>query len=300
MFKKTIFVAAAMTAFVSSAFAAPAVTADVLKAGSAKVAAAPTDAAKALDPATIPAALKSPQFAGSMEVIKSFPGPSGLTGWVVKEAASSRQVILFSTADQNTVMAGILMDKDGNNLSAAYGEQHIPKPDFTKVLDEINTSGATVVHGSAKAKGEITVFYDVNCGFCKLMTKILAPAVEAGELRVRYVPVAILGADSAPKAAAVLGAKDVSKAIAGAAAGTAEKSDDKALLAKVATNTNLMKKHGFSGTPAVLYKVTKGNDVKTVVANGLPTMSELFSNLGIDAKHLDKAKADPQLQRYVR
>lgn len=300
MFKKSMFVAAALTAFVSSAMAAPAATTEVLKAGSAKVAAAPAEAAKALDPATIPAALKSPQFAGSMQVVKSFPGPSGLTGWVVKENTSNRQVILFSTADNNTVMAGILMDKDGNNLSAAYGEQHIPKPDFTKVLNEINTTAATVVDGSAKAKGEITVFYDVNCGFCKLMTRILAPAVEAGELRVRYVPVAILGADSAPKAAAVLGSKDISKTIAGAAAGTADKSDDKGLLAKVAVNTDLMKKHGFSGTPAVLYKVKSGSDEKTVVSNGLPTMSELFSNLGIDPKHLDKAKADPQLQRYVR
>lgn len=278
MFKKTLLTLAALTVVTASAFAAD-------------------TPLKAMDPSKVPAVLKSPQFAGAMEVQKTFTGPSGLTGWVVKELASNKQVILFSTADQGTVFAGILMDKEGNNLSAAYAEQHIPKPDYTAVLNDFNNA-ANVVVGSSKAKAEITVLYDVNCGFCKLMHKIVQPAIAAGELRVRYVPVAILGADSGPKGAAVLASKNPSATMELAVNGQAESSSDKALLAKVASNTALMKKHGFSGTPAVLYRVTTGADKKVVVSNGLPTVTEMFQQLGINGQ-IEALKADPQLSRYV-
>lgn len=283
MFTKTLFAAATTIALCSSAFAAsPA-------------------ALGPMDPAKVPAALKSPQFVNAMEVQKSFPGPagSGLTGWVVKDLSSSKQVVLFSTADQKHVLAGILMDKDGNNLSAAYAEQHIPKPDYSQVMKDIEQKGSFAVEGSASAKAEITVFYDVNCGFCKIMHKLVKPAVDAGELRVKYLPVAILGADSAPKGAAVLGSKDLKQTMAAAVGAKAEQSTDRDLLAKVAENTNLMKKHGFNGTPAVLYSMKNASGMTTVVSNGLPTMTELFKNLGINGQ-LDKLKADPELSRYVR
>lgn len=256
-------------------------------------------AAKPFDPAKVPAVLKNPQFAGSMEVQKSFPGPSGLTGWVVKDVANNKQVVLFSTADQNTVLAGMLLDKDGNNLSAAYAEQHIPKPDYTAAFDDISANGAFAIEGNPKAKAEVTVFYDVNCGFCKLFHKMMQPSIDAGDVRVRYLPVAILGADSGPKGAALLASKDVGKSMAAAVGGQAEQSSDKALLAKVASNTVLMKKHGFSGTPAVLYKATSGKDSAVIISSGLPTASELFKNLGING-YMDKLKADPQLAQYLR
>lgn len=281
MLKKTIVTVAALLAVSASAFAA----------GPAKLG--------PMDPAKIPVALKSPQFAEAMEVQKSFPGPSGLTGWVVKDLASGKQVVLFSTSDQKHVMAGILMDKDGNNLSAAYAEQHIPKPDYNEAMKDISASGSFAIEGSPTAKAEITVFYDVNCGFCKIMHKMTKPAVDAGELRIRYLPVAILGADSSPKGAALLASKDLKKTFQAALGPAAEQSNDRNYLAKVAANTSLMKKHGFNGTPAVLYSTKVGNDTTTVVSNGLPTLSEMYKALGING-NLEKLKADPELARYVR
>lgn len=55
-------------------------------------------------------------------------------------------------------------------------------------------SGKTVVYD----------FFDPNCAYCAEAFKRELPAIQAGQLSVRYVPVAILTASSLGKAAAIL------------------------------------------------------------------------------------------------
>lgn len=253
---------------------------------------------------TLPAALQYAKTAGGLEVFKKFPAAGGLDGWVVQDKASGKQLVVYSSKDGEVLVAGMMLDKAGKNLSQTYAEEHIPAPDYTEVMAEFMKDGASVLVGSPKAKAEIMVIFDANCGFCKAMHKLLHPAVEAGELRVRYVPVAILGADSDIKGAGLLAAKEADDAVTAAVEGKAAVSSDKALLDKVKKNTALMKKHGFGGTPVLLYQGKEpgkgGKAEDTVfVSNGVPAMSELFARLGISGQ-VDKLKADPALARFLR
>lgn len=250
----------------------------------------------------LPAALQYAKTAGGLEVFKKFPAAGGLEGWVVQDKSTGKQLVVYATKDGEALVAGMLMDKSGKNLSQVYAEEHIPAPDYSEVLSEFVKDSASVLVGNLKAKAEITVLFDANCGFCKVMHKLVQPAVEAGELKVRYVPVAILGADSDIKGAGLLAAKNPGEAMDAAAAGKATTSADKALVAKVKKNTDLMKKHGFSGTPVVLYQgkdpASKGEDT-VFVSNGVPAVSELFGRLGISGQ-TEKLKNDPALARFLR
>lgn len=257
---------------------------------------------EALKPYTgsLPPALAYAKTAGGLDVFKKFPAAGGLDGWVVQERASGKNIIVFSSKDGESLIAGMMLDKSGKNLSATYAEEHIPAPDYTEAIGEFKKAPGVTV-GSAKAKAEVVVLFDANCGYCKLMHKLIDPAVDAGELRVRYVPVAILGADSDIKGAGILASKNPGAAVAATVTGTAETSRDAALLAKVQANTNLMKKHGFNGTPAVLYSVKgkAGADDTVYVANGVPNITEMFARMGISGQ-VDKLKQDPSLARFLR
>jgi len=246
----------------------------------------------------LPPPLQFAKTTGGLEVYKKFAAAGGLDGWVVEDKNSGKEIIVYSTKDGEALIAGMMLDKAGKNLSATYAETHIPAPDYNVALSEFKAAPGINV-GNQKAKAELVVVFDANCGYCKLMHKLVTPAVEAGELKVRYVPVAILGADSDIKGAGLLAAKNAQAAVDGAVAGRAETSTDKALVAKVMSNTNLMKKHGFNGTPAVLYQVKDKGDDTVYVANGVPNIKELFGRLGINGQ-LDKLKQDPAMERFTR
>lgn len=241
------------------------------------------------------------QFAkgSGLEIYNKFPAQGGLDGWIVKDQGSGKQVVIYTSADGSVMLAGMMLDKTGKNLTAEYTEQFVAPPDYSAALADFNKA-ASVMVGKSSAKAELTVAFDPNCGFCKLLHRLLEPSVAAGELKVRYVPVAILGADSDRKAAAMLESKDVLGDVTTLSTGGAAKlSTNPGLLAKVQENTQLMRKHGFNGTPAVLYKTKAKGDETVFVSNGVPNMTELFDRLGISGQ-TDKLKADPNLARFLR
>lgn len=249
---------------------------------------------------TVPPSLKFAETAGSLEVIKSFPATAALDGWVVKDKNSGKNLVVFTTKDGETLLAGLAMDKTGKNLTSVFSDIHVPGPDYSAAMKDFAQNGASVTVGAGSAKAEITVVFDANCGFCKVMHKLVAPAVAAGELKVHYIPVAILGADSDVKGAGVMASKNPLAALdALANGGTAQTSNDKALLAKIQANGVLMKKHGFSGTPAVLYMGKQDGEDTVFAANGVPNIMEMFSRLGISGQ-VATLKKDPSLARFLR
>lgn len=246
----------------------------------------------------LPPALQFAKTQGGLEVFKKFPAAGGLDGWVVQDKSSGKDIIVYSTKDGEALIAGMMLDKNGKNLSGAYSDEHIPAPDYSEALTAFKSAPSVLV-GSAKAKAEMVVLFDVNCGFCKVMHKLLAPAISAGELKVRYVPVAILGADSDTKGAGLLASKNAAASLDAATEGNADKSSDPALLNKVRANTELMKRYGFSGTPVVLYSAKAKGEDTVYVSPGVPAILEVFGRLGISGQ-VDKLKEDPQLERFVR
>lgn len=246
----------------------------------------------------LPAVLSFAKASNGLETFKKIPVADGLDGWVVQDKQTGKHLVVFTTKDGEYLLAGMMVDKTGKNKIAELMEAHVPAPDYGQALSEFNAA-PSVVLGSKTAKAELTIAFDANCGFCKIMHRLITPAIDAGELRVRYVPVAILGADSNVKAAGVLQSKNPRAEIDAAAMGRGvTTSSDKEMLAKVSANNALMTKHGFNGTPTVLYTGKHEGDETVFLANGVPNIREMFQRLGVSGQ-LDVLSKDPSLSRYL-
>lgn len=172
------------------------------------MAAAPAFAAP--PPASLPAPLQRVQNEGGT-VIQSFPAPDGLTGWVMK--IQGHYVIVYSTASGDYVISGTLVDKDGHNMTSAYGDKYIPKPDTAKLLAALGTDPWLVEEGSPKAP-LMYVYADPNCIYCNKLWNDLRPYVESGKVRVRWALLDFLKRTSTGRAAAILSAHDRAAALA--------------------------------------------------------------------------------------
>lgn len=289
----------ALATSMSSAFA----QAQTVQQESAVIPAAQAKESVAQPSFEIPEVIKGLQASGAgMTVLNAFDAAGGLKGWIVKDANSGKDVVVYTTQDGQVLVAGLVLDKTGRNLSSEYAEQYLPKADYSKALAEFHDKSASFDVGSPDAKAVITVVYDPNCPYCHAVHKIVMPAVQAGHLRMRLVPVAILGRDSPEKAAGLLAAVDHTAALNATTSGlgTIQRSSDPKFASQVSANTELMRKYGFNGTPVVLYQYTKDGETTVVASNGVPDIAELFSRMGVPAEDLTEVAKDPDLGRFVR
>jgi len=144
-------------------------------------------------------------------VLRSFPAPDGLTGWVLR--IQGRNLIVYSTPGGGYILSGNLVDKDGKNLSAEYADKYIPKPDAAKLVAELSADSWLVDEGAASAP-LIYVYADPNCVYCNKMWNDIRPYVESGKLHVRWALLDFLKPTSAGRAAAILTARDRGAALA--------------------------------------------------------------------------------------
>jgi thiol:disulfide interchange protein DsbG len=251
----------------------------------------------------LPAVLQAAKTQGGMIVIRKFDAKGGLVGWVVQENASKKYVVVYSTADGSVLLAGMALDAQGNNLTGQYMKEYAPQTDYTPAYKAFQAATGVTWGSAPESAPEVTIVSDPNCPFCQLVERMVKPAVDDGKLRVRLVPVAILGHDSPQKAAGMLAAKDLNAymnadIISGEFGSGVPMSNDGALEAKIATNTGLMRTYGFGGTPAVMYMSGKKGAQTLTVSPGVPNMAELFTKLGLP-EYIDKLRADPQFVKYV-
>lgn len=228
---------------------------------------------------------------------KTFPAASGLTGWVLSQGG--QYSVVFTTADKKTLVAGTLIGENGENLTSRYEEMHVPKPDLSAMVKELDKSAYVIEGPMQNPRKTIHVFVDANCPFCHYTWKALQPYEKAG-LQVRWILVDTLGPTSMPKAIEVLTAPDKTAAFKAmeenhgkswspSARASATASPDAA--ASIRKNTELMTRFGLSGTPAVIWKDGHG---KVNVKGGMPRLSELPGITGLPEQKND----DPQLARF--
>lgn len=145
----------------------------------------------------------------------------------------------------------------------------------------------------------IYAFTDANCPYCHLLWKALQPYEKAG-LQVRWIPVAILGASSMPKAIEVMKAADKPAAFAKLATGygkpwTAMAQNDEAnhpqIAGQIRKNALLMPQFNLAATPGVLWKDAQG---KVQVKTGMPRLSELPGITGLP----EQTMTDSSLMKY--
>jgi thiol:disulfide interchange protein DsbG len=232
-----------------------------------------------------------------LKIVTDFATPSGLKGWVIQK--NGQYSIVYTTADGQYLLTGLLIDSDGKNLSAEYAQQYVPKPDYEAAYKELNVA-ASITEGGKSDKNMIYVFFDPNCIFCHMLWKAIQPYEHAG-LQVRWMPVAFLKKDSADKAVALLLAKDATAAMAvnmkkfnkdiESGGIQPEANPPKDMLDKVSANTTLMSHFASSGTPTIVWK-DKAGQVR--VANGMPQLSQLPDMTGLPEQKIE----DPDLTQF--
>lgn len=242
-----------------------------------------------------PPAIKQAVGAG-MQIVKSFPAGSGLTGWVMSQGTNHS--IVYTTADKQTLLVGTLIDAEGENLSARHEEEFMPKPDLSGLYDELGKASYVTEGPATNPKNAIYVFVDANCPFCHMLWRALQPYEKAG-LQVRWLLVDTLGPTSMPKAVEVLAAPDKTAAFRKMEENhgkpwnqTAFSAESYPVIAEgIRHNNDLLGRFGLGGTPGIVWKDEDGN---VNVKAGMPRLSELPGITRLPEQKI----TDPALARF--
>src|SRR5471032_2606322 len=214
------------------------------------------------------------------KILGKFDAPSGLTGYAAQY--QNRGMALYLTADGKSVIAGNLYDAEGKDLSSAPLEKLVYAPMAKEVWAKMEHSN-WIQDGDKNAPRIVYLFSDPNCPYCNMFWEQARPWVKAGKVQLRHIMVGIIREDSPGKSAALLAAKDPSKALeehekSGKASSLkALKEVPPAIQAKLAANMKLMEDLELSATPAIFYMDDKG---ELQQQQGAPSPDKLLSILG--------------------
>lgn len=230
-----------------------------------------------------------------VQVVRTFPAASGLTGWVLSQ--NGTYSVAYTTADKKTIIVGNLINEKGENLTDHYAEKYFPKPDRAALFNQLEQS-AWVAEGTLQnPKSVLYVFADTDNPLCRYLWKALQPYQRAG-LQVRWVLVAT--PNSMSKASEALEAADpaavfrkpgeeVNKFRA-LLQGLAETANPEAKQ-KIKKNNALMEQLDVTGTPGLVWKDRAG---KMQVKSGMPRLSEIPAITGLPRQEID----DPDLVKF--
>jgi len=230
-----------------------------------------------------------------IQVEKSFPAASGLTGWVITDGQEFS--VVYTTPDGQTLLHGNLIDTRGMNLTAMDAQSHIPRPDYTEAYAALAGAESVTEGAVENPVRTVYVFFDPNCPFCHAAWSALQ-AYEKKGLQVRWIPVAYLRDSSAPKAAAMLEAEDRTAAFRRIMADFG--ADDGKWngrpvgpdsVAALKANAALMSRFGFRGTPSFVYRDAEG---VVQVKNGMPRLAEFAEISGLP----EQPQSDPRLAQF--
>ncbi len=202
-----------------------------------------------------------------VEIIKTFAAPMGLTGWAV--SVNGLPSLFYTDQAGEHAFFGVLVDSSGRNLTEKYMEEHAQSSAYKDALTTLEKDAAWFEEGTGKQV--IYAFYEPNCGYCAKLYDMTRP--ELANLRIRWVPVAFLAAESKDQAAAMLASKEPAKTLA--AIHQARKTKSAPDLpsftekdsARVTANGAIMRQLGITGTPAIMYE----RDGKPTLVKGLPS-----------------------------
>ncbi|WP_341644877.1 thiol:disulfide interchange protein DsbG [Thauera sp. SDU_THAU2] len=202
-----------------------------------------------------PASVRALEDQG-LTVMQEFKVSGGLRAFAA--VAGDRPVAIYVTSDGNAIV-GTRLDGKGQALDEEALERLAAKPVSDKAWAQLESS-RWVRDGKADAPRVIYTFTDANCPYCNRFSEAARPWVDAGKVQLRHIMVGIIKADSAGKAAAILGASDPSAALlenekkykqGGIAPIESISSDVRKALED---NQMLMIRMGFQGTPGIVIR----------------------------------------------
>ena len=154
--------------------------------------------------------------------------------------------MFYISADGRYVVDGDLIDlQSGVNVSTALRDK--------MRIASVNAQGeaSMIVYSPKKPTHTVTVFTDIDCGYCRKLHSEIDKYTKAG-IKVRYMayPRAGLGSGSYQKAVAVWCSKDKNDAMTRAKKGETVKAKD--CDNPVAQQFELAQRIGLRGTPAII------------------------------------------------
>lgn len=233
---------------------------------------------------------------GGMRVENKFPAAGGLTGWILSTPGSNDYRVAFTPPGGDVLVAGIMRNGTGDDLTKQYIDRYAPKHDLDGYWARLG-SLKTIPQGAqgAAVKSVIYAFMDPNCIFCHLAWEAFQPYMKVG-LQVRWVPTGVQGGDSPAQAAALLSAKDPAAAFDdhertwdpqhGKPGITPLDQIPVALKDALDTNSRLMVEMNIHGTPAFVYRDADGH---VRLLEGMPKLSQIPTMTGLPVqKHTEK------------
>jgi thiol:disulfide interchange protein DsbG len=177
--------------------------------------------------------------------------------------------------------------------------QAAPRSDYAASFQELERADNVVEGTLENPKSVLYVFFDPNCPYCHFTWKALQPYEKVG-LQVRWIPIAVLGPSSMPKAVAIMAAKDKTGAFRamqqqyrrGAPLAPGQDTPlNPELAGKIRRNGELLEKFSLNGTPGIVWKDRGG---KVQAEAGMPGLSEIPHITGLPEQKID----DPELQKF--
>ncbi len=161
--------------------------------------------------------------------------------------------VVYFNKDASLMFEGRLLDiKSGVDLTQASKEEANRRagPQRLAKLDKIPES-EMVIYGDKKSPHTLTVFTDVDCGYCRKLHREMDELNDLG-IRVRYLayPRAGIGSSGYKKLVSVWCAKDRQKAMTDAKSGIKIKSEE--CDNPVKKQFAMGQEFGVSGTPALI------------------------------------------------
>lgn len=229
---------------------------------------------------------------GQSKVLDVFTGLQGATG-VVVQGSTGNKFIGWIAPGINALFVGASFNEAGRNVTQ---EEMVSRGMAAPVAGATNAAGLGIdanvpVDPNAVARNVfgaldksysfvegtagplVYAFTDLNCPSCSQFWQAARQPIAGGRLRVRWIPVAILGPTSEPKAAAIMTSNNpvqtytAHEAKIGAPLALT-KPDDRTHNALEANTALLnMVTQGQMATPIL---ISKGSDGKSVTSRGLP------------------------------
>lgn len=244
----------------------------------------------------VPPQLDAAIASGDVSLHSEFKVSDQIRGLVLKRGID--HFLVYETKDGN-VIEGSIIAPSGKNLTEEHNQTVLPPRDLKLAVSMMEKLGKenVVIEGAKNAKSSIYLFVDLNCGYCYYLWQATRDYIKKyPDIQLKWVPVAVLGEDSAVKAAHILadgGSLDVFSDYK--VNYRKKKGDPSGMTTKgrqlTIQNNQMMRSLGYSGTPAMLFVDAKGVAGE---ARGMPRLKQL-------AEILDKPYIEtdnPTLSRF--
>jgi len=165
----------------------------------------------------------------------------------IYEVVYGAQVIYISN-DARYVFQGDLIDlKSRTNVTEST--RSVQRAKLVKNIED----STAIVYAPEKVKHTITVFTDIDCGYCRKLHREMQDYLDRG-IKVRYLsfPRSGVNTKSFHKAVTVWCSKDQNKAMTDAKAGKAQ--ENKECENPVEEHMKLAEQFGVSGTPTIVFE----------------------------------------------